>query len=165
MIIFSLNFLKLILLKSRAQSMRALYLAFFFGPEAQLYSETVLLCASFPGTRAHSGSLSRSLLLVRSPIAVSRVSSLETPSLRADLCCQVTDMKLTVKTLKGSHFEIKVQPSDTVSLAFPLSFFFLFFFFFFFQFWISHYEWFSCNLLGCFESYWETERERWLNVP
>lgn len=24
-------------------------------------------------------------------------------------------MKLTVKTLKGSHFEIRVQPSDTVS--------------------------------------------------
>ncbi|KAL9660636.1 hypothetical protein QQ045_025453 [Rhodiola kirilowii] len=23
-------------------------------------------------------------------------------------------MKLTVKTLKGSHFEIKVQPSDTI---------------------------------------------------
>ena len=37
-------------------------------------------------------------------------------------------MKLTVKTLKGSHFQIEVQPTDTVSFfLFLLTFFFLIF--------------------------------------
>jgi hypothetical protein len=37
-------------------------------------------------------------------------------------------MKLTVKTLKGTHFEIRVQPNDTVSRPDPHSvlIFFLF---------------------------------------
>ena len=30
-------------------------------------------------------------------------------------------MKLTVKTLKGTHFEIRVQPNDTVSRPDPHS--------------------------------------------
>lgn len=35
-------------------------------------------------------------------------------------------MKLTVKTLKGSHFEIRFQPSDTVSIR-KLLFLFIFY--------------------------------------
>ncbi|KAJ4718688.1 ubiquitin receptor RAD23b-like [Melia azedarach] len=42
--------------------------------------------------------------------AFSRALSIQTQSFRS----KFAEMKLTVKTLKGSHFEIRVQPSDTI---------------------------------------------------
>jgi hypothetical protein len=109
------------------------------------YCETVtfcvcVVCAFLLFISCNTSTLSLSLASSYSKPFLSRVSS---PSKRRRFDRQLAKMKLTVKTLKGSHFEIRVQPSDTVSfLASPSPIFEI----------MSALQ-FTCNLFGYLESF------------